>query len=222
MTPINVNKARTALLAVAVLLLLVPGSARADEETGWRLRFYLASLDFDVETEAGSSIGYDSTVGGGVGLNAEYRFSRRLGVDVGILGAGGFDISTRVQGPAGGTVVETDTLGFTPLSVGLDVHLTPDQRVDFYLSPLVAWIRYGSVSARTGNGFTATSIEADDDIAPGAALGLTVPIGQKRRWSFVAHLMYLASSLDGSGAEGSRLSSDNNTTVFGLGFGYRL
>jgi hypothetical protein len=194
----------------------------ADQDTGWNLRFYVASLDFDVETRTGSTIAYDSTVGGGVGVNAEYRFSRRLGLDVGILGAGGVDVSTRVGGPAGGTVVETETLGFTPVSVGLDVHLTPDHRVDLYVSPLAAWIRYGSVSTRVGPGMVSTTIDADDDLAPGAALGLTVPFGKQRRWSLVAHLMYLASDLSASGSGGTKLDSDNNATIFGLGFGYRL
>ena len=73
------SKRRSAALAGALLVAAVglafPPLLLADSDNGWRLRFYAASIDFDSQ----ESRSYDVDVGFGLGVNAEYRFSPRLG-----------------------------------------------------------------------------------------------------------------------------------------------
>jgi opacity protein-like surface antigen len=217
------------ILLVAVALAL-PTAAPADtatvddaySDTGWRLRFYAAAINFDDNTGQLDRGGYGIDVGGGLGVNAEYRFSRRLGFDLGVIGGGGVDIQTRPVHYPAGTWYTHDTLSFTPLTAGLDIHLTPENRVDLYFSPLVALVQYGGLVVRSGPGGVTTHIDFDSDFAIGAALGIGVPFHQQARWSFNANLLYLDSNFDGSSQDGLRLDGDYDATVFGLGLGYRF
>ena len=228
----------TGLLLAAVAVLALPGLGWADAETetepatatepetyaGWRLRFQAASVDISNDSgTTGQGGTFDMDVGGGVGANAEYRFNRRLGIDLGVLAGAAVDLSVHSAQFGGATFLAHDTLAFTPWTVGLDVHLTPDSRVDLFFCPMLAWIHYGGVFVRTGPGGVAVSgIDIDDDLAPGAGLGLGVPFGSQRRWSFNANLTYLDSELSGAGSGGYRVNDDHDLTMFGLGFGYRL
>lgn len=221
------NTLRSTWLGGALLVtffgLALPQTAVAESHSGWRLRFYAASINLDNNVGGlgpGRGGGYDLDIGMGLGVNAEYRFSRRLGVDLGLLAGAGVDVGVRTVQIGGETWLTHDTVAFSPLTAGLDVHLTPDHRVDLYLCPLVAVVRYGGLVVRTGTGGVTTAVDIDDDFAVGAALGLAVPFGQ-RRWSFNASLTYLDSRLNGTG-QGVRLDLDYDATIFGLGFGYRL
>jgi opacity protein-like surface antigen len=207
------------------MFLAHPGTAGAEPPRGWQLRFSVASIDFDTpagRVEGGNQVSYDVELGGGVGLNAEYRFNRRLGLDLGVLAGGGVDVAARVANVGHSTWWVHDTLSYRPLTAGLAIHLTPDNRVDLSLCPLVALIQYGSLSVQTGVGTASTRVSFDEDFGVGAALGLGVPFGQQRRWSFNANLTYLDSRLDGRSADGTRIDSDYDATIFGLGFGYRF
>jgi hypothetical protein len=213
------------VLLVAVSGLLLTGPAHADADTGWQLRFHLAAIDFDEGSDGQNRLPggwrYDIDIGGGVGLNAEYRFSRRLGFDMGLLLGGGFNVEARTLQVGQVTTAAYDTVSFTPLTAGLDIHLTPDSRVDFYACPMIALVHYGSLAVHTGVSGTTTRIDFDQDFALGAALGLGVPFGE-RRWSFQANLSYLDASVSGSSGEGVIVSSDNDATILGLGIGYRF
>lgn len=213
------HRARLAgALLVAAVGLMGPASAQADAANGWRLRFYAASIDFN---SSESRPRYDLDIGFGLGVNAEYRFSPRVGVDLGVLGGAGVDVAWHEFQIGEATVVTHDTLTFTPLTAGLDVHLTPRNRVDVYLGPLLGWVQYGSLQVRTGSTGVTTGVRFDEDLAIGATLGVAVPFGE-RRWSFNASLTYLDSRLDGSGQNGVTLSQSYDATIFGLGFGYRF
>ncbi len=217
----------SALLGVG--LLIAPGPASADTtpefEPGWQLRFYVAAVDLDHSSSgltrpAGTSrIGTDA--GGGVGVNGEYRFSRRLGIDLGLFTGGSVDVEASAYRVGGTSRVAYDSLTFTPLTVGLDVHLTPASRVDVYVAPLIALIQYGELRTTAGPHGAGTEIDFDEDIAPGLSLGLGVPFG-KKGWSFQAHITYLDSSLEGQGVDGLRVSSGYDSTIFGIGAGYRF
>lgn len=224
-------------LAVALLAVLaglaLPGTAGAesDIETGWRLRFYVAAINFD-DPQGGTGMfcgsahycgesSYGVDIGAGLGVNAEYRFSRTLGVDFGALAGGGVDVEARTVWAGSATAVTHDTLSYTPLTLGLNVHLTPESAVDLYLGPVVALIKYGGLVVHTGSAGVTTRIGFEEDFAVGAALGLGVPLGE-RRWSFNAHLMYLDSDLNGGSRQGSYIDADYDATIYGLGFGYRF
>ena len=218
---------------LAVLLLagvLAPAAEAAGQnDPGWRIRFYAAAIDMESGADGSSQTGtvdaFDMDVGAGVGFNAEYRFSPRLGVDLGILGGAGVDIETGrywARNSVRGTYEDSyDSLTMTPLTAGLDIHLTPNARVDFYACPMVALVQYGGLAVRSGPSGVRWDWDFDEDVALGAALGVGVPLGENR-WSFQANLTYLDSSLEGRAQDGTRVVGDYGSTIFGLGFGYRF
>ncbi len=223
----NFRKSRLAVLAMALATaatFTLVASASAETDTGWQIRFYAAAIDMSDAPSGSNNFGgssFDLDVGAGVGFNAEYRFTPRLGVDLGILSGAGVDVETGTTWTGNPGWVTSDTVTFTPLTLGLDIHLTPDERVDFYVCPLVAMIQYGSLAVRNGPTGVRTEWDFDEDFAVGAALGLGIPFGQNR-WSFQTSLSYLESSIDGSSNDGLRLGSDYDSTIFGFGFGYRF
>jgi hypothetical protein len=203
---------------------LATDSAASDRDAGWRLRVYAASIDFNSANGygRGSRPDYDLDLGFGFGLNAEYRFSRRLGVDLGILGGAAIDVAWNSVGPGEWVWAGYDTLTITPLTVGLDIHLSPDKNVDLYVCPMVAWIHYGGLVVHSGTDWTSTTVKFDEDIGLGLALGLAVPIGQREKWSFAANLAFLESGLESDAWNDGRMTGDYDATILGLGFGYRF
>jgi len=208
-----------ALVAPAVL-----PAATAEIDPGWRIRFYAASIDFDNTNGYGhgSRPGYDIDVGFGLGFNAEYRFSRRLGLDVGILGGAAVDVAWNSYEADDWVWASYDALSFTPLSVGLDVHLTPGKNVDLYVCPMLAWVHYGGLVVHSGTDWTATTVDFDQDLGIGVGLGLGVPLSDRERWFFNANLTYLESGLESDSVIGSRMAGDHDATILGLGLGYRF
>ena len=219
------SRSKLTAMAVGVLLLVAAMPAAAATEpldTGWRLRFYIAAVDMEHSSDQlGSTGDFAGDTGGGVGLNAEYRFSRRLGIDVGLFSGGSVDIGVHNFHPGDTGWVTHDTLTFTPLTLGLDIHLTPDERVDFYACPLVAWTHYGRLSSYSGSRGVESEIDFSEDLSFGLRLGLGVPFGQNR-WSFQVNATYLDSGLEGRGANGVRIDGGYDSTIFGVGVGYRF
>jgi hypothetical protein len=201
------------------------GATDTEVDTGWQLRFHAAAIDFGHGSAGfdrrGALASYDLGAGAGFGINAEYRFTRRLGVDFGVLSGAGVDLEAHTSNTGGGSRATYDTVTFVPVTGGLDIHLTPDNRVDVYVCPLVALIQYGSFNAGTGSGGAFMGIDFDEEFAVGAALGLGVPFGQ-RRWSFQANLTYLDSGINGTGSNGVRIDSNHDVTMLGVGLGYRF
>ena len=109
-----------------LLALCAAGPVRADDASGWRLRVDLAFVEPSNDAGRGTVFAeFDTSAG--IGVRAEYQFSRRLGIDFGFLTTAGVDASASLGGTA-----SFDITSFTPLIVGVDFHLTPDRRVDLY------------------------------------------------------------------------------------------
>ena len=212
---------RVALVLPAVAWLAAPAMAAADVDPGWRLRVSVASVDFDSGLSSRSDYGID--VGAALTINGEYRFNRRLGLDLGAFGGGGVDVAGR-RDWAGwpGHHDIYDTVSLSGLTAGLDVHLTPDGRVDLYICPMVAIVEFGSLAFEAGPSGPRSGIDFDADLALGASLGLGVPFGEGSSWSFNAHLTHLESTLNGGDHGDLRIDEDYNATMFGVGFGYRF
>lgn len=214
-------------VAAALVFALVAG-ASAESDRGWQIRFYAAAIDMNDDPTGPNRAGgssFDLDVGGGLGFNAEYRFSPRLGLDLGILSGAGVDVETGATRAGNWGFVNHESVTFTPLTAGLDIHLIPDARVDVYVCPLVALVQYGGLAVRSGPTGVRTEWDFDEEFAFGAGLGIGVPFGRnerRQRWSFQANLTYLESSLNGSNGDASRITSDYDSTIFGLGFGYRF
>ena len=219
MTSIRANRW---LAALAALALAWPATALAAApiEPGWQIRVSVSSMDFDSNLAAGSGYGID--IGAAVGVNAEYRFNRRLGLDLGAFAGGGVDVIGHRSWIGWAEYDVYDTMSVAGLTAGLDIHLTPDSRVDLYVCPMVAVMQFGGLWFEVGDHRLATAVDFDEDLAVGAGLGLAVPFGERRKWSFNANLTHLESTLNGGDHGSLRVEEDYDATMFGLGFGYRF
>lgn len=210
----------TAGAGMLVIAWLAAPAAAAPVERGWSLRFSVASIDFD--SNLASRSGYGIDLGAAVGVNGEYRLNRRLGLDLGAFAGGGVDVAGRRSWIGWANYDVYDTMSLSGLTAGLDIHLTPDGRVDVYVCPLVAWMQYGSLVFEAAPDRVATAVDFDGDFAVGAGLGVGVPFGAQRSWSFNAQVTHLESTLNGSDRGDLSIQEDYDATMVGLGFGYRF
>jgi len=191
------------------------------DNRGWRLRLDFSwvnpsgSIDF-VDTDPGFD--FDLDTGFGIGLRGEYRFSDRLGVELGVLGTANISLSTGISRDRFQNEFKVGS--FSPLSVGLNVHLTPDSPIDLYIGPQVALVKYGSIDFWTVPGSSEASLSVDDDIGVGAILGLDVPVGDSG-WMFHSSLRYLSTDAKYS-SEGFSFKNSYDPMIFSLGVGYRF
>lgn len=190
------------------------------DENHWRLRFNLAWVNptgNSISTSIGhDGVSFDIGAGAGAGFQAEYRTSPRFGIELGILGAAEFDISSSIS--RGHFRNDVSITGFAPLSLGFNIHLTPERSFDLYAGPLVALVNYGSERAWWDLWSGGNRISIENDWAWGLAAGLDVPLG-KRGWLFNANLRYLESSIKQSHGE-DFVSGEFNPAIFSIGIGY--
>lgn len=226
------------IVATALLCLLFAAAASATApdqapEQGWRLRVNGFWIDTSDSRASQSNSAYRSRVensaAAGGGVAGEYRFGPRLGIEVGILGGAETDYTAAFDA---GAVAVTNTMAFNAVCVGLNVHLTPGKKVDFYAGPLIAYVSYSDITVGS-TGFLpgvpgsqgVVSVGFDDEIALGANIGVDVPIS-RRHWIFNAALKYLASSpdttLEWAGLGTRRESTSIDPLMLGVGFGYRF
>lgn len=228
-------KRKTMPIVAAALawLLLAAAASAAEQEPGWRLRvngYWMESSEGQVSP---SNTGYRSlvensaAVGGSV--TGEYRLGPRLGIELGLLAGADNDYTVAFDT---GAIAVTNTMTFDAACVGLNVHLTPGKKADFYAGPFVAYVTYsdilvGAAGAPPGStGFlSSVSVNFDNEMALGANIGVDVPLSQ-RHWLFNATLKYLAASpdttLEWSGAGTRRESASFDPLMVGVGFGYRF
>jgi outer membrane protein W len=166
----------------------------------------------------GPTVGANFDTGVGAGVRAEYLFSNRFGVEIGVLGTVNVDVSVGSPGGTFGSNVAVSS--FTPITLGLNIHLTPDRPVDLYAGPLLALSNYGSIDVSTGTGAANTSVSIDQDVGYGAILGLDVPLGD-HGWLVQANLRYIATEMKDSGGAIS-FSGEFNPVIFSVGLGYRF
>jgi len=206
-------------ITVAVMLLTGAAAARADEDKGWRLR-----VDFGAFDPGGNGITIDtgSTIvqsnldgGGGAGVRGEYQLSRRLGVEIGFFNGASVDIAVGTSS----TMIQISS--FTLLTPGLDVHLTPEAKVDLYIGPQLAWANFSDVELGVLPGVAGIGVSVDTDLGFGGVLGLDVPLGERKRWTFQTNLRHFVTKMEGNETT-TRLEADFDPTIFSLGFGYRF
>jgi len=109
---------------------------------------------------------------------------------------------------------------FTPVTLGLNLHLTPDRPVDLFVGPLLALSSYGNVEVSAGVGAATTPVSIDNDIGFGAVLGLDLALGETG-WLAQANVRYFATETKSSAGSIS-FSGRFNPVIFSLGLGYRF
>ncbi len=182
-------------------------------------------------------LGVDFDTGVGFYAGVEYQWSERLGVE---LGVGWLELEQSAQQDLFiGSVSTTATLTAKPVTVGLNVHLTPDSRFDFYVAPRIGWafiddlelstqVDIGSFPFPTFPGLplfptfpgfgvpVQTELGVEDQFIFGLRLGFDVPFGDSA-WSLASSVDYTDMELELDAGGGAGLGIDPLT--IGVGFG---
>ena len=215
---------RLPILAMTAALLILPAAVTAQEDS-WHLRFSAAWVDpdvsyFDLDPDGDRvDLGSDGAIGFSLAL--ERRLSRRLGVELGVLLA---EPDLQLDLVLDGSPISVaEGLGFTAVTAGLNVHLTPDARVDLYVAPLAVYTSFDDLRFRLRvGGETATAdFRSDDDFAFGAQIGADIPFGGGR-WSLDLTARYLDVGLSVVDDEGVYTVLQFDPLVLSAGLGVRF
>lgn len=234
--------ARTVLAAAAVLPLSLiaaaaPAAAQSWSSSGWTIRGAGVWVDPDFsfrDVNGGAVITLEADDAIGLGASAEYRFNDRFGLELGLLWAEP-EVELQIEGldfgpfpfplpiplpPLPDSFVARGDLRFTPLTAGLNYHLTPLQRVDVYFGPRIAYALYGDLElAATLFGVSSTDgIPTDDELGYGAGIGVDVEFGDGR-WALHAAADRLDLDLT-LGEGGGSASFDFDPTMVRAGLAY--
>jgi len=119
----------------------------------------------------------------------------------------------------------------TPITLGLDIHLLPKNRLDLYLSPFLGYVRNSDLEFIVNETFEVAGqiirmqdrarIEVASDVAYGATLGLDIPFSS-RPWALATSLRYLATELDATDPEGENIHPDFDSWILTVGLRYSL
>jgi len=211
------------------LVLAMPGPATAEEEDRrWTLRAVAGAVSTadDVARVAATQSG-PITAGGAtheigdgteLGLELEYRWTRRLGVELGYFVAD-HDTSFTLEGDGfgpGEVRVDEETAGIETMTAGVAYHLRPGRRVDVVLGAFVAMSKADDLVFNTEIG-RRDKLSFDDDVGPGVKAGVVVPLGPSSRWHLVAEARYLSAILEADSG-GEDLAYDPLTVAAGIGY----
>jgi outer membrane protein W len=223
------------VFVMMVAVLVVSPVARA-QEPGWSLRLNATWTDPN-ETSVDDSLpeAWIETSTGetfGLALSTEYRFSERLGLELGAQ-AGyqvkvDYDAREKLSGGIIGDPLDphpSDDMRFTVVDVALNIYLFSGG-VDFYIGPVLGLIAYQDTVVRTGSEETPVTISNDGDVAYGAVVGLDIPFTDSP-WFVTSSLKYLVSSYDASipalGTSGPiDTEIDFDPWIWRLGLGYKF
>jgi outer membrane protein W len=213
---------------VAVVLLVIAVASPAAgiaADRDWLIRVAGVSVDSDanavevIGTNEGIAITTSSAFG--FGLDLEYRASRWVGLDFGVLSATP-SVGTSIEVGWKSISISADAgVTMTPITAGLNVHLTPDSRFDVYLGPLLAYVVYDSFTLTAGPGLS-ESFRSENDLGFGANLGVDVGLGDNGRWTLSAAIKYIDTTLEANPSDGSAGRTDLDPMIVGFGFGYRF
>ena len=221
------------LLAVLVVVALTIGlSSSAAARGPAHLRAFALwvqpDLDFNRPGEE-QDLTADADGALGLGLSGEYQFSERLGLELGVFRASPDINLVNYLRELDLTARTSDGQAMTPVSLGLNIHLLPEDRLDLYLAPFVAYVYYGDLEFHIDETFeidgqTVTlqdsiRVDVDNDLAYGATLGLDIPFSSQP-WAIATSLRYLATSLDITDPDGDRETLGFDSWIVSLGLSY--
>jgi len=192
-----------------------PAEPAKVRERKWRMRLFLAIAGDSggvVVTSGAPHAGVSINGGGGVGVNFEYRYSPRMGFEIGAMAIGGnVRVGVGREDRHYGAGVEVD--GYLPITFALNYHpLKNSEIVDLYVGPLIASTFISSVGVGPG-----VIVESRVDFGLGANFGVDINFGKRSRWSFNSGLKYIANVANNSDRN-SRLDFDPLIWTFGFGF----
>lgn len=221
-----------AALVVLLALLVIPATASANGK--WHLRGFAAWVDPDLDfrgEDFGDPIRAETDSKFGFGFAAEYQMSRRWGVEFSALTASPETQVTVTMVDPAASVTAVDDQSFTPLSAGVNIHLTPKSRVDLYFGAFLAYVLYSDLTFQfqtilPANGTVIriderVKIKVDDDIGVGALLGVDIPFGEGG-WGVTGSIRYLDTDLDATDEDGDnqKISFDPLIATFGIKYSF--
>lgn len=202
------------------LALLVLAGAIVDpalaQETGFTAKVAGVYVDASADDD-----NFGTDVGLGVGV--EYRLSRRLGLELGLITSELSRTESLGGDPPSGTI--RFDLRSTPVLARLNLHLTPDAPVDVYAGPVVGHVFNDDLDVAVRGEILGApadfSVPIEDAFTYGAHLGIDLPVGD--RGFFVnAGATYLISEIDADVEPGGADSFDLDLLLAHAGFGFRF
>jgi outer membrane protein W len=218
------------LACLAAGLLAMPATAGDGQ---WHLRAQAVrvqpDLDWRMSPAPGDVVSVDANDAWGLGISGEYQVSDLLGVDLGVLRAVP-DLDVRVDDALLDlSVSATDGMTMTPLSIGLNFHLTPIQRCDLYLGPFLAYVLYSDLEWRVYETIAVGGVpvvidetlrmSVANDLAYGAVAGADIPIGS-RGWYISGSVKYMATELDITDPDGDSENLSLDPIIVAIGVRY--
>jgi outer membrane protein W len=212
----------TATVVAFVICALSPIKAEAADEK-WVVRASALSMKpsgDSVEADGDDEWArYTADAEYGFGIDFEFRASRRLGIDFGVLTA---SPELDVVYDEASIITASAKLRITPIYAGLNVHLTPDSRFDLFIGPLLAYVVYSGFDLVVDPAFlTEEGFVSEDEFALGVNLGLDVRLGDSG-WLLTAAFKYLDTTLEASPRDEGTGSTAIDPKIFSIGVGYRF
>lgn len=228
---------RVAMLALALLVMTVP-AADAQDKTGWNMRLNATWTIPDERTVNEAVPGYQVETNTaetfGLALSGEFRFSPRLGLELGAQA--GYDASVKytVRDVMTGEIVGDDLdphpgdeMRFTLVDLALNIYLSSGAG-ELYVGPVIGFLTFSDTHVRAGSEDPVFIIENDGDFAYGAVVGFDAGAADSP-WFFTSSIKYIVSSYDASISSPIAPPFDFGTTevdfdswIFRLGLGYRF
>jgi hypothetical protein len=200
---------------VAALLLVLFAAAAPAAAGDWTLRLSGALVSPSESFRTGAddlstSVAVDDGLGAAASL--EYRVNRRWGVEMGVLVAS-LDTELTVSSPLLGRNSDSDSLSILPLTVGVDLHLTPEQRADLAVGLLAAWVQYGDLTFDFPDIGLTGDFDIDDDFTWALQARLDVPF---ERFGATFGVLYLPTSAVPGADDDAELELDALVLTAGL------
>lgn len=182
-------------------------------QRNWRVRFMVAAASDDngIIATSVTGPGHSVSISGGVGagVNFEYRFSPRMGFEMGAMAVGGGVYVG--AGKRGRYYPGVEVGGYVPLTFALNYHpIKTSEIFDLYVGPLVASTVVGGVGVGSE-----VNVGSRVDLGLGANLGFDINLGKRSRWSLNSGLKYIANITENE--SDSRIAFDPLIWTFGFG-----
>lgn len=211
----------TRALAVSILLAAAPLTA---DDRPWQVKGSVMFIDGGTSVRSGYDDQSHVTIdgyGGGLYAALEYRPTPRLGIELGhLLGAVG-NSETHFRHGDRQYYTDTDGIGFSSLLFALNVHLTPGQRVDVSIGPVIGYVWFSEFDVDWVDDDTVT-VAIGSELAWGGALDIGIPIAQSN-WSININMKYLDTKVESHRYDyHSSLDSSFDPFMVGVGFGFRF
>ena len=217
----RVTSTAAAIMVAAFTFTVFPITADAGDSP-WQLRMTGLLMNPTGSSvfvpDSGERIPYSADYGYGFGIDLEYRASRRLGIDFGVLTATPV-IDVLIDEV--GVISASAKPRITPIYAGLNVHLSPDSRFDLYIGPLLAYVVYSSFDLVVDPWFLTEGFVTENDFGIGVNLGLNIRLGNSG-WLLTAAFKYLDTTLEASPPDESVGRTDIDPMIFSVGIGYRF